>query len=300
MTTTNISLIRLIDAMNERPIAFNRHYVSLGCGLSGAVMLSQIVYWSKRSSNGGWFYKTIEQWEEETGLTRYEQETARKKLRDLGFIVEQKKGVPCKVHFKLQQENLYKALIKLSSNSENNDEKDGENNDDSVCGNPANQFGEIQQTGLGESSKLDCGNPASSDAGIPQTNTESTHRVQQRSNKSTFSTDFEKFWNAYPSCKRKTKKLEASKTFKKYRQEFDLDFMLAILGEFCKSEQWINHAGDFIPAPQVWLNQRQWENDYWPKFFTQNQNLQQQNQSSAAQQPERIQLQRVRYGQGIV
>lgn len=74
--------------------------------------------------------------------------------------------------------------------------------------------------------------------------------------------------------------------------------MLAILSEFCKSEQWINHSGDFIPAPQVWLNQRQWENDYWPKFFAQNQQLQ--NLPTPPQQPERIQPQRVGYGQGII
>lgn len=47
----------------------------------------------------------------EIGLTRKEQENARKKLKDLGFLTENKGGVPCKVYFKVERENLYKALI---------------------------------------------------------------------------------------------------------------------------------------------------------------------------------------------
>ena len=59
MTSLNSQTVALIDAMNDRPIAFNRHYVSLGCGLNGALMLSQMVYWSKRTKDkNGYFYKT--------------------------------------------------------------------------------------------------------------------------------------------------------------------------------------------------------------------------------------------------
>ena len=115
MIALNPELVALIDAMNDKPIAFNRHYVALGCGINGALMLSQMVYWSKRTKDrNGYFYKTQEEWEDETGLTRREQETARKKLRELGFSSECKRGVPCKVHFKVERDSLYKALIKLA------------------------------------------------------------------------------------------------------------------------------------------------------------------------------------------
>lgn len=108
-------LIELIRLMNEKPIAFNKHYVFLGCGINGAVMLSQLVYWAdKAKDQNGWIYKTSKEWTEETGLTRREQDTARKNLKELGFIEEHKHGVPCKVHYKVNQSALYSALINLA------------------------------------------------------------------------------------------------------------------------------------------------------------------------------------------
>ncbi|WP_151778785.1 DNA-binding protein [Acinetobacter bereziniae] len=112
---TSISMIKLIEAMNDQPIAFNKHYVFIGCGINGALMLSQLVYWTARTKNSdGWIYKTHHEWTQETGLTRREQETARHTLKKLGFLTEIKKGVPCKVYFKVERENLYKALIEYS------------------------------------------------------------------------------------------------------------------------------------------------------------------------------------------
>ncbi|WJY13636.1 hypothetical protein PCO82_13785 [Pectobacteriaceae bacterium CE90] len=75
----------------DRPIAFQRSFVRMGAGITGALLLSQLIYWTNRTNADGWIYKTQEEWEEETGLTRYEQESARKKLRGLGVLVEQKK-----------------------------------------------------------------------------------------------------------------------------------------------------------------------------------------------------------------
>ena len=145
MNTLNPQMVALIDTMNDRPIAFNRHYVALGCGINGALMLSQMVYWSKRTKDrNGYFYKTQEEWEEETGLGRREQETARKKLRELTFVSEHKRGVPCKVHFKVEFDNLYSALIKYAQNS---------------------------QSSMAESAKLECANPPNKNVGIRQTNT---------------------------------------------------------------------------------------------------------------------------------
>lgn len=81
---------------------------------------------------------------------------------------------------------------------------------------------------------------------------------------------FEKFWKAYPVCKRKTKKSESFKTFKKYESDFNLDLLLTILEKLKNSKDWIKDDGDYIPAPQAWLNQRQWENDYWVSQINQN------------------------------
>lgn len=149
--TVNLQLTALIDAMNDKPIAFNRHYVGLGCGINGALMLSQMIYWSKRTKDrNGYFYKTQDEWEQETGLTRWEQETARKKLRELGFVSEHKHGVPCKVHFRVEHDCIYKALI---------------------------QYAEKQQSSMLESHKLECGNTTNKHVVDQQTNTENTTEI---------------------------------------------------------------------------------------------------------------------------
>lgn len=115
MMNQSISMIRLIESMNDQPVAFNKHYVSLGCGINGALMLSQLVYWASRTkSSDGWIYKTHQEWTLETGLTRREQDTARKTLKSLGFLIEKKQGVPCRVFFRVNHENLYKALLEYA------------------------------------------------------------------------------------------------------------------------------------------------------------------------------------------
>lgn len=149
-------LIELIRLMNEKPIAFNKHYVQIGCGINGALMLSQLIYWAdKAKDRNGWIYKTNIEWTEETGLTRREQDTARKNLKELGLIEEHKHGVPCKVHFKVNQVRLYELLISVAQKRQ------------TVCTNQPNC--------LHESAKLD--------AQIRTTNTESTADITTENTK---------------------------------------------------------------------------------------------------------------------
>jgi len=103
-----VSLHDLLD----RPIAFQRAFVSLGAGITGALMLSQAIYWSKRTVNAdGWFYKTMEEWASETGMTRSEQESARKKLVNAGVLEEKKKGVPCRLFYRVNMDAIRTNLI---------------------------------------------------------------------------------------------------------------------------------------------------------------------------------------------
>ncbi|MFP3979149.1 replication protein O [Marinobacter sp. KMM 10035] len=98
----------------SRPIAFHRAYVDLGLGITGALMLSQCVYWRTRTSNPeGWFYKSQAEWQQETGMGRREQETARKRLVQAGFLEEDRRGVPAKLYFRVNTEALESALAAL-------------------------------------------------------------------------------------------------------------------------------------------------------------------------------------------
>lgn len=103
-------LMHLLD----RPIAYQPSFVPLGAGVTGAVLLSQLVYWQNRMD--GWFYKTQAEITAETGLTRYEQEGARKKLIAAGVLDEQLKGVPAKLYFRINEEALESQLLKVAEN----------------------------------------------------------------------------------------------------------------------------------------------------------------------------------------
>jgi len=96
----------------DRPIAFHRPLVTITGSITAALMLSQAIYWSRRTTeDDGWFYKTMAEWEEETGMTRREQETARAKLRELGFIEEERRGMPAQLHYRVNEEAILDALV---------------------------------------------------------------------------------------------------------------------------------------------------------------------------------------------
>jgi len=155
--TDDLSNLNLLQSLLDRPIAFHRCFVPIG-GLVGAVMLGQAIYWSKRTSNpDGWFYKTIGEWEEETGLTRFEQETAKRNLK--GILEIERRGIPARLYFRIDWNMLEKTLNNHSLLKSSNQE----------CGNPANKNGGTLQTRLRKSSKLDCANPANKNAEKDQT-----------------------------------------------------------------------------------------------------------------------------------
>lgn len=102
----------------DRPIAFQRSFIRLDIGVTAALFLSQMTYWANRSDDDGWVYKTQEEWEEETGLSRYEQEGARKKLRSIGVLLEKRKGVPARLFYKVDNNVLYQVLAAANKNAE--------------------------------------------------------------------------------------------------------------------------------------------------------------------------------------
>ena len=98
-----------IDDVLDRPIAFNPAFKKITGSTVAALMLSQAWYWSKRTSNeDGWFYKTISEWEEETGLTRSEQETARKHLKDI--LEVELRGVPATLYYRINKSKILELL----------------------------------------------------------------------------------------------------------------------------------------------------------------------------------------------
>jgi hypothetical protein len=106
------TLLELLSA----PIAFHRAFVKIGGGVTAGLLLSQAFYWSKNRTaklRDGWFYKSHAEWEEETGLTRREQQTAREHLRDKKLLEEKIDTLPGKgrvLWFRVNLNGLCEAL----------------------------------------------------------------------------------------------------------------------------------------------------------------------------------------------
>lgn len=138
-----------ISTYLDRPVAFQRVFVNLGAGITGALMLSQAIYWARRTEEEGWFYKTITEWTEETGLSRTEQENARAKLQKLGVLEIDRRGIPAKLYFRVDFDALQEALEATP---------------------PENKIAGNLQTGLQQTRKQDATEHASKSPGKPQTN----------------------------------------------------------------------------------------------------------------------------------
>ncbi len=100
-----------LDLVLDRPIAFQRSFRKITGSTVAALFLSQAYYWSKRHDDDhGWFYNTQEDWEDETGLSRSEQETARKVLKRLGILEEKRVGVPARLYYRIHRERIAELL----------------------------------------------------------------------------------------------------------------------------------------------------------------------------------------------
>ena len=56
-------------------------------GAKGAVLIAQLFYWKgKQENTDGWIYKTKCELEQETGLTRWEQDTCTAELKKKGIL----------------------------------------------------------------------------------------------------------------------------------------------------------------------------------------------------------------------
>ena len=82
-----------------------------------AIFLSQLMYWTEQKLKEGKgeieIYKTIKEWEEETGLSRYQQEQARRFLRAANILTERRKRTAncmCVVHYTLKVEVLQEYM----------------------------------------------------------------------------------------------------------------------------------------------------------------------------------------------
>jgi hypothetical protein len=132
---------RVLRELSDHTIAFQPAYARLTGSIVAGLFLSQAMYWTSRvpEGRGGWFYKSQAEWQEETCLTRTEQETARKKLIALGILEEKRAGQPARLWYRVKSPKLAMLL--------------------------AGQNAASSQSSLQETCNLECGEPADKSAG---------------------------------------------------------------------------------------------------------------------------------------
>lgn len=90
-----------------RTIAFYPGLKRVTNSTNATILLCQLIYWcDKTKDKEGWIYKTNYELEDETGLTVYEQQTARKILIDLKILEEEFKRLDHTMRYRLNLEVL--------------------------------------------------------------------------------------------------------------------------------------------------------------------------------------------------
>lgn len=108
----------LKDLCSPHVVAFRRDFFILGGNIASGLFLAQAHFWQmvvdSKKKVGSWWWKTRDQWTAETGLTRKQQEQARRTLVEKGYIEERRSGPSGRMHFRLCVEKLAADLMELN------------------------------------------------------------------------------------------------------------------------------------------------------------------------------------------
>lgn len=105
----------ILKATLQRPVAFHAIFARICNSATAGLMLSQAWYWSDRTTEPeGWFYKKAAEWEAEIFLGRHELDTARRILKDRGFLQEALRGVPPIMHYRVDVDAVSFAIAQFA------------------------------------------------------------------------------------------------------------------------------------------------------------------------------------------
>ncbi len=102
------------DLLPNRIVGYSPDLARAVGGATIGLFLSQLLFLSdKGAKTDGWVYKSEQEMSRETGLTKREQQTARRKLLALGVIQIVRQGFKFTYHFKVIWERLYQVIEKF-------------------------------------------------------------------------------------------------------------------------------------------------------------------------------------------
>jgi len=99
------------DMLPNQVVGYSPDLARVVGGATIGLFLSQLLFLSDKGHNpSGWVYKSEQEMGRETGLTKREQQTARRKLLSLGVIAIMRGGWKNTYHFKVIWERLYQVI----------------------------------------------------------------------------------------------------------------------------------------------------------------------------------------------
>jgi hypothetical protein len=99
------------DMLPNRVVGYSPDLARAVGGATTGLFLSQLLFLSDKGHNpDGWVYKSEAEMGKETGLTKREQQTARRKLLALGVIAIMRGGWKNTYHFNVIWEKLYQVI----------------------------------------------------------------------------------------------------------------------------------------------------------------------------------------------
>ncbi|WP_051350725.1 hypothetical protein [Caloramator sp. ALD01] len=110
-------LIRAMTGQNNL-LTIPRAFIDYTGDLEAALFLSQLIYWTDKSQNDGWIYKTYQEWENEIGLNEYKVRKAKTKLENMGILdtkIKKANGCPV-VHYRLDTIKFSESFLQNLKN----------------------------------------------------------------------------------------------------------------------------------------------------------------------------------------
>jgi len=223
-----------------RPVAYYPSLVKLVGSVKAAILLGQLFFWQERTeADDGFFFKSVIDLQEETGLSYKEQLAARAELVRPGLMTVEYRRARHRLYYRIDLEVLDRLWsVHLEASAQRED-----------AHLPKEQMPSAQREDRYQV--------------VPFKTTEEIPPPPPRGGL----LGFDRFWESYPRkvgigvCRRLWSRLKPDEVL--------VARMLAAIDEQKRSEQWGKDHGQFIPLPATWLGQARWEDEpykgLWPK-----------------------------------
>ena len=224
-----MSILQLLSKKNY--IAYNKG-LAKKIGVDEAILFGEMC--SLTNVYGDEFFCDQETLMEETCLTEYRVRNAIKTLQEVGLLKVERKGMPAKNYYTLNEDVLIDMLdLHRTSCAKFDTTRD--------C-----KF----DTTDGEKEKR---SKKEKDTYIYSNN---IREEKKNKEKDEFEEMFDTFWKAYPYKSNKKGAKVSFKRIKNLKEEFPL--IMQALERFKQSAKWTKQNGEFIPLPTTWINQERW------------------------------------------